>query len=45
VRIGNEISERVLERVGFTREGIKRRFLRHGGDRVEATLFLRLADE
>ena len=45
VRIGNETSERVLERAGFTREGIKRRFLRHGGERVDATLFSLLADE
>jgi RimJ/RimL family protein N-acetyltransferase len=39
VRIGNLPSERVLERVGFEREGIKRRLLRHGGERVDATLF------
>jgi RimJ/RimL family protein N-acetyltransferase len=45
VRTGNEASERVLERAGFTREGIKRRFLRHGGGRVDATVFSRLADE
>ena len=45
VRIGNEASERVLERAGFTREGVKRRFLRHGGERVDATLFSLLADE
>lgn len=45
VRIGNESSERVLERAGFTREGIKRRYLRHGGERVDATLFSLLADE
>jgi ribosomal-protein-alanine N-acetyltransferase len=45
VRVGNEASERVLERAGFTREGIKRRFLRHGGGRVDATLFSRLADD
>jgi RimJ/RimL family protein N-acetyltransferase len=45
VRIGNQASERVLERAGFTHEGIKRRFLRHGGGRVDATLFSRLADE
>jgi RimJ/RimL family protein N-acetyltransferase len=44
VRIGNEASERV-KRAGFTHEGIKRRFLRHGGVRVDATLFSRLADE
>jgi RimJ/RimL family protein N-acetyltransferase len=45
VRIGNEASERVLERAGFTREGTKRRFLRHGGGRVDATVFSLLADE
>jgi RimJ/RimL family protein N-acetyltransferase len=45
VRIGNEASERVLERAGFTREGVKRRFLRHGGERVDATLFSLLADD
>jgi RimJ/RimL family protein N-acetyltransferase len=45
VRIGNEASERVLDRAGFTREGIKRRLLRHGGGRVDATLFSLLADE
>lgn len=39
VRIGNSASERVLERAGFEREGIKRRLLRHGGKRVDATLF------
>ena len=44
VRIGNEASERVLERAGFTREGVKRRFLRHGGGRVDATLFSLLAE-
>ncbi len=45
VRIGNAASERVLERAGFTREGIKRRLLRHGGERVDATLFSLLADD
>ena len=39
VRIGNTASERVLERAGFEREGVKRRLLRHGGERVDATLF------
>jgi RimJ/RimL family protein N-acetyltransferase len=39
VRVGNVASERVLERVGFQREGVKRRLLRHGGARVDATLF------
>jgi RimJ/RimL family protein N-acetyltransferase len=45
VRVGNTPSERVLERLGFEREGIKRRLLRHGGSRVDATLFARVADD
>jgi RimJ/RimL family protein N-acetyltransferase len=45
VRIGNVASERVLERLGFEREGVKRRLLRHEGRRVDATLFSLLADE
>jgi RimJ/RimL family protein N-acetyltransferase len=45
VRIGNDASERVLERAGFTREGVARCLLRHGGERVDATLFSLLADE
>ena len=46
VRIGNVASERVLERAGFRREGVKRRFLRRGDDeRHDATLFARLADD
>ena len=44
VRIGNTASERVLERLGFEREGIKRKYLRHGNDRVDATLFALLTD-
>jgi RimJ/RimL family protein N-acetyltransferase len=39
VRLGNIASERVLERVGFEREGVKRKLLRHAGGRVDATLF------
>ena len=39
VRIGNTASERVLERLGFEREGVKRKYLRHGDDRVDATMF------
>jgi RimJ/RimL family protein N-acetyltransferase len=39
VRLGNAASERVLERAGFEREGIKRRLLRHKGERVDAALF------
>lgn len=45
VRIGNDASERVLERAGFTREGVKRRLLRHEGERVDATAFSLLAGE
>lgn len=45
VRIGNNASERVLERLGFEREGIKRKYLRHGNERVDATLFSLLADD
>jgi RimJ/RimL family protein N-acetyltransferase len=45
VRVGNHASERVLERAGFTREGIKRRLLRHDGRRVDATGFSLLAGE
>jgi RimJ/RimL family protein N-acetyltransferase len=43
VRIGNTASERVLGRLGFEREGVKRMYLRHEGRRVDATLFARLA--
>jgi len=43
VRLGNVPSERVLERAGFEREGVKRRLLRHGGTRVDATLFAHVA--
>jgi RimJ/RimL family protein N-acetyltransferase len=39
VRIGNTASERVLERAGFEREGVKRKLLRHAGTHVDATLF------
>ena len=47
VRVGNAASERVLERAGFVREGVKRRFLRRHDDglRYDATLFARLADD
>lgn len=45
VRLGNTPSERVLERCGFVREGIKRRCLLYDGDRVDATLFSRLRDD
>jgi [ribosomal protein S5]-alanine N-acetyltransferase len=43
VRIGNTPSERVLERAGFEREGVKRKLLRHAGRRVDATLFALVA--
>jgi ribosomal-protein-alanine N-acetyltransferase len=42
VRVGNTASERVLERAGFEREGVKRQLLRHGRGRVDATLFAHL---
>jgi RimJ/RimL family protein N-acetyltransferase len=45
VRLGNIASERVLERVGFEREGVKRRLLRYGGARVDATLFAVVAPD
>jgi RimJ/RimL family protein N-acetyltransferase len=47
VRVGNAASERVLERAGFAREGVKRRYLRRGGEtqKHDATLFARLADD
>jgi hypothetical protein len=45
IRGGNEASERALERTGFTREGVKRRLLRHGTGRADATLFSLLPDE
>ena len=45
VRVGNERSEKVLTRLGFVREGVKRRHLRHGGKRVDATIFSLLADD
>ena len=47
VRVGNVASERVLERAGFSREGVKRRYLRRGGEeeKHDATLFALLADD
>jgi RimJ/RimL family protein N-acetyltransferase len=45
VRIGNTASERVLERLGFEREGVKRKLLRHEGVRVDATLFSLVAPD
>jgi RimJ/RimL family protein N-acetyltransferase len=45
VRLENVASARVLERLGFEREGVRRRFLRHGNARVDATLFALLAED
>jgi RimJ/RimL family protein N-acetyltransferase len=45
VRLGNTPSERVLDRCGFVREGIKRRALLHESNRVDATLFSLLSDD
>ena len=45
VRPENRPSELVLERLGFEREGIKRRYLHHEGKRVDATLWARVADD
>jgi RimJ/RimL family protein N-acetyltransferase len=45
VRLGNIASERVLDRAGFAREGVKRKLLRHGGTRVDATLFAIVAPD
>ena len=45
VRTENRASERVLERLGFEREGVKRRYLHHEGARADATLFALVADD
>jgi RimJ/RimL family protein N-acetyltransferase len=45
VRLGNTASERVLERAGFEREGVRRKLLRHEGRHVDATLFALLAPD
>jgi RimJ/RimL family protein N-acetyltransferase len=45
VRQGNDASERVVERVGFEREGVKRKLLHHDGERVDATLFALVAPD
>jgi len=45
VRTGNTASERVLERAGFAREGVMRRYLRYRDGRADATRFARLADD
>jgi RimJ/RimL family protein N-acetyltransferase len=45
VRPENRASELVLERLGFEREGIKRRYLHHEGKRVDATLWALVAND
>jgi RimJ/RimL family protein N-acetyltransferase len=45
VRPENEASIRVLERAGFTREGLLRSALRHGDGRADALIFSLLAGE
>jgi RimJ/RimL family protein N-acetyltransferase len=45
VRPENEPSVRVLERAGFTREGLLRSLLRHGDGRADAILFSLLVGE
>lgn len=45
VRLGNDASERVLEHAGFSRGGIRRRLLRHGGRHVDATAYSLVADD
>lgn len=45
VRPANEASVRVLERAGFTREGLKRSAVPYGGSRADAYLYSLLAGE
>ncbi len=45
VRLTNRASERVLERLGFAREGVRRRYLRYEGGYADATIFSRLVDD
>jgi RimJ/RimL family protein N-acetyltransferase len=45
VNVGNTASERVLERAGFTREGIVRSMPKPDGQRVDKTLFSLLPGE
>jgi len=45
VNVGNTASERVLERAGFTREGIVRSMPKPDGRRVDKTLFSLLPGE
>ena len=45
VNVGNVASERVLERAGFTREGVVRSMPKPDGRRVDKTLFSLLPDD
>ena len=45
VNVGNVVSERVLQRAGFTREGVIRSLPKPGGRRVDKTLFSLLPGE
>jgi len=45
VRLENQASERVLERLGFEREGVRRAYLRHGDGYSDATIWSRLAED
>jgi RimJ/RimL family protein N-acetyltransferase len=45
VRVENVPSQRVLERAGFTREGVLRQLLRHDGHRVDAAIYSLLPGE
>jgi RimJ/RimL family protein N-acetyltransferase len=45
VNVGNAASERVLERVGFTREGVLRSMTRRDGNRIDQTVFSLLPGE
>ncbi len=45
VNVGNTASERVLERAGFTREGVVRSMPKPDGRRIDKTLFSLLPGE
>jgi RimJ/RimL family protein N-acetyltransferase len=45
VKVGNRASERVLERAGFTREGISRSMPTAGGGRIDKTVWSLLPGE
>jgi RimJ/RimL family protein N-acetyltransferase len=45
VNVGNRDSERVLERAGFTREGISRSMPKPDGRRIDKTVYSLLPDE